>query len=355
MPTLSKRSPPTPPAPRPEPHRAVDRPRWERLQTAIMVVLFTGLIWWNANELVRSSRTYHLRIRPVQPPGMAVRVMSGEELNVTLSGSSRLLDAVSARLQAANGVIEYRIPRSDLRENAERVDAAARDVISQAAELEGVSVSEVTPATIGLQIDRLESVAMPITVDFGAAEVQGAAVAPTQVVVTMPQRELRQHPRKIRIDAEQAVRRWIRDNPGEANLSVRLAVPAIPRATAIEPANVTLTGTVVQFLSTQVKGPVQVQPAVPALVQQQFIVEPAQEGGFRTDVTVRGAKDDLAALNPEQIRAYVDVLTADVALAGQKITRRIIVVLPRGFELVGEPPEVTFQLTRRTGVRDGAP
>ncbi len=94
---------------------------------------------------------------------------------------------------------------------------------------------------------------------------------------------------------------------------------------------------------------------IPVTVQRKYTVEPASEEDFRTDLNVRGPKDQLAGLSTEQIRAYFDVLTADEGLAGQTITRRAIVVLPKGFELVGDPPEVRFRLNLRDTATDATP
>ena len=48
------------------------------------------------------------------------------------------------------------------------------------------------------------------------------------------------------------------------------------------------------------------------------------------------------------------VVTADAGLAGQNISRRIVVMLPKGFELVGDPPEVTFKLVTKPASPGGA-
>lgn len=332
------------------------RPAWQKGQSAVLVVLFTGLIWWTANQAVSMTRSFAVRLRLAKAPGLTIRVLSGDEFNVTLSGPQRLLDAFEARLRSHGDILDYSLSKDEA-QPAERVEWKARDVLSNTALLaaSGLTVGETTPAEVAISIDTLVTAQMTVQPEYGAVEVDATSVSPATVKVTLAERELAQHARRLTPNVELQLSNWRSEHPDAQTFSINvpLALPWVVER--IDPPSVTVSGRVIQLLETAMKGPVQILPAIPVTVQRKYTVEPASEEDFRTDLNVRGPKDLLAGLSTEQIRAYFDVLTADEGLAGQTITRRAIVVLPRGFELVGDPPEVRFRLNLRDAAVDATP
>jgi len=337
------------PHPLPSPrHRFTRQPIWERLQTTVMVILFTGLIWWNANETVRASRVFSVRLTVAKVADHSVRITSADEFNVTVSGSKRLLDAFADSLRSRRNALEYRLSDSDVGEPQEALIRTSTLVLENTDLLKdsGLTIDEATPPDAVFSVDRLVDSQMPVEPDFGHLKVEGATALPSSVRVTMPQRERGRHPGVLRPQVEELVREWRAGHPDELTFSI--SVPILPPrgVEAVDPPNVTVGGTIRQVLATQSKGPVEVLPALPRTVQEQLVVQPSQENGFRVDVQVRGPIERLADLQATQIQAYLDIFTED--RPGEDITRRIVVVLPKGFELNGDAPEVTFRLQPRS-------
>lgn len=335
-------------SPPPHAHKLAESTVGERIQTFILVVLFTALIWWTANQSVSVTRPFAVRLRLAKPPGMTLRLIGSDEFTLTLSGPQRQLDAFESRLRTRGDIVDYTPTEREARP-AERVSWKAQDVFGTTPLLvgSGLSVADVTPREVRLSIDHLQTVEMSVVPDFGAMEVEGASVTPLTVRVTLPSRELAHHSRKLTPSAETLLANWRSEHADAQSFSINvpLAMPWV--AERIEPPTVTVSGRLIQLLDTVTKGPIQILPSVPVSVQRKYVVEAAAAEDFRTDVSVRGPRDQLPALNAEQIRAYFDVLTADEGQAGQIITRKAVVVLPRGFELVSDPPEVRFRLVER--------
>lgn len=323
----------------------------------MLVLLFTGLIWWTADQSVRERRDFSVQLRVLKSPGLAIAIRNPappHEFSVRLSGSKRQLDAFERALTTHSDTLDYRLPSSDA-VTGTSFTRIARDVIDQTNLLieSGLTVLDVTPREIVFRVDRLESKTVTVEPDFGSIRVDNWSALPPRVTVTMSATELAELHGVLRPRIEAQLMTWRREHPDEREFDIAVTL-ALPQA-SIEPSSVTVAGRIIQLMETRTFGPVPILPAVPVSIQRKYLVEPAGEGEFRTDLSIRGPRGRIETLLPDEIRAYFDVLTADErqAQSGEAITRRIVVVLPDGFELDGPAPEVTFRLAPRKETGDG--
>lgn len=323
--------------------------RWEWLRTALMVPVFTGLIWYTANQSVGEARRFAIRLRVAAAPGFSAALQSPPEYSIVLRGPNRLLDRIDARLTTVGDVLDYRLLPKDA-EGGPLLERDAREVLARTTLLDGfgLMVDSVEPPSVVIRVEPLATAELLIEPVFGAIEVTGPSVAPPRVTVEGPASVVQKLGGKAPLAAEPLLRSWTDSHPGASDFVITAPVEAAG-ASRINPARVTITGRVVGLLDTKQIGPVQILPGVPPSLQARFLVEPADGEDLRTDLHVRGPKDRLATLDAAMVQAYFDVKTADEAIVGQTIRRRIVVVLPAGVELVGEPPDVSFQLTPRNG------
>jgi len=336
-------------APSRRPPRTPATNAWEAIRTAIMVPLFTGLIWWIANQSVGETRRFTVRLRVAGGVGWIATLESSPEFTLVLAGPNRLLDRLEAGLAGVGDFLDYRLTPSEA-ESGPVFERDAREVLYRTSLIErsGLTIETIEPPEVRFRVDRLVAGEVSVQPDFGTIEVVSSAVTPPRVGVEMPGVALGNLNGKVTVQVENALRDWTASHPGEIDFSLTAAVE-IDGALRVEPTQVTLSGRVVGLLGTKQVGPIQILPGVPLAMQKRFLIEPAGNEDFRADLTVRGPKDRLSQLEPDRIQAYFDVKTADEALAGQTINRRAVVVLPPGIELVGEPPEVSFKLTPKEG------
>ncbi|MEE8170721.1 MAG: hypothetical protein V3T70_09245 [Phycisphaerae bacterium] len=325
--------------------------RWEPIQTGVMVILFTGLIWWTADQAVTESRQISVRLQLLAEPGMTARILrpASPDFTLTLSGSKRLMDQIQNDLRNADHVLDFRIEKQDwLRSRS--TPMLAREVFSRTTLLagSGVRVDYVEPDEMLFSVARLVSRTMAVEPDFGALAVERVSVDPQVVSVMLPEYDVESAAAFLRPSVEAHLRNWIRSHPGEHEFEIQVTLPR-EGITRVEPASVMVRGAITGNLDTRVFGPVQILPAIPPRIQERFLVQPASDRAFRTDLTIRGPRERLAALITDEVQAYVSIMTQDEGAANQIILRRADIFLPAGLELVGDPPEVAFRLVPRDG------
>jgi hypothetical protein len=82
-----------------------------------------------------------------------------------------------------------------------------------------------------------------------------------------------------------------------------------------------------------------------------------QHTSLRQSIAVTGPANQLDQLEPQEIRAFVEVLAADMDEPGKEITRPVQYVLPPGFSLAGGSGvhTVAFKLTPRATAEPASP
>jgi hypothetical protein len=162
----------------------------ERMRTALIVSLVSVLVW-----LFAESRT--LRIETIAVPvtidvggrTLVFRLTDGDAwagvVEVELTGPVGLIDALRGPM--GEGVLlelgdelpgDPGVRSVDLRE-ALRRDSLFAD--------SGITIRRIVPETLGLEIDRLESVRLPVQVDLSGVETSGpVTVQPPEIEVRVP-------------------------------------------------------------------------------------------------------------------------------------------------------------------------
>lgn len=332
---------------------------WEKTKSLTAASIITVLIWLVADQNVQQEQQFRIPVRlvsrnparfaeivePAQQPSLVV-VMSGRRRHLKefsdLVGDKRVLEAIMNDRQA-----------SDPRPQAVSAETEILQRIPEVSQSRLV-IKSVNPEKVSILVDDFITLSdIAVEPSFGDLQVN-AGVSPSKVSLRLPRFARDQLPadQVIRLNAAALAQQALQENPEAQEFKVTVPLTLGTRTSVpIEfiPDKVTLTGVVESRHATVVKGPVQVMFSIPAEVQAKFCVMPDRGSILRQSIELTGPSKLLEALDPRDIRAFVDVMAADVEEPGKQITRPVQYVLPPGVSLSADSPpqNVVFRLISR--------
>lgn len=325
----------------------------DRLKSVLVVAITTVFIWLVADQYVLETQAFKIPVRVVSPDPERYAAIAGPPyqvtLNVTMLGRRRHLTALNDLINATNcfaAVIDETAVSSEP-QSISTLDGIL-DNIGEIKEMP-LSIKSVSPATTLVRIDHYEEIRnVGVLPDTGDLKVVNPTCSPDKVSVRLPRfaADRLLNERVLRPKAEGAVQEAMGSGP-TFRVPLRLSLDADPALEVrITPEQVTFSGVVAAQNATAVKGPVQVTFSIPEEVQRRFVVEAVPGTQFRRSIEVTGRKDLLEQLDPRDIRAFVDVMAADMDEPGRQITRSVQYILPPGFTRASQAPahEVVFKL-----------
>ncbi|MCK6456516.1 MAG: hypothetical protein L6Q92_08310 [Phycisphaerae bacterium] len=335
---------------------------WERIKSATTVCIITGLIWWSADRRVTDEKEFTVRLTVSSADASLLATIesprSGEAV-VRASGTRARLDAFENELNRNPALaFEYVLSENDTALGPKTLSTARMLAESRRFRDAGLDVADVRPSEVQIVVDRYEDVDLRIEPDFGSIGVEDVVCQPQTVLVRKMPGTLartRYAERVLRPSAERAVQQWLAAHPDNPRfeVDVTLSIPDAPVVLEISPSpHVKIAGRFVNPVASARVGPCQIVFAVPPDVQRDYVVQPAASSNLRPDVFVRGPKNQVEQLTPQQIVLYVPVLAADTATTAsvRTIRRAPEIVLPGGLELDRDLQEVEFELVPRTSV-----
>ncbi len=333
---------------------------WESVKSFIVVSVITILIWFAADRNVSEEQSFQIAVRVVSEDPDRYAALAAPPyqttLNIRMVGRRRLLQEM-ADLLKSNAVFEAVLDRSEETGPRPRL-LSSTELIARIKPLNEArwSIKSIDPATVEIIVDEYETVHnVKVEPQYGDLKVT-ADPAPAEVSIRLPRfraGRLRQHP-VATADAEPRIRAASKPD-GSFQVKVPLAceaikdLPAEARVKILPSEEVIITGRIESLTATRRKGPIQITWSIPQQVQQDYVVVVDPETNFRPDIDVTGPKDAIDQLEPRDIRAFVEVLTADTEKPHAKIRRAAQFVLPKGFELSAnsQPYEIAFELEPR--------
>ncbi len=162
----------------------------ERLRTFIIVTIVSALVW-----LFAESRT--LRVETITVPvqislggrTLVFRITDDSDWNsiaeIELAGPvGKIGDIRAAALDGITLELGDELPNDPGVRTVDLRDAIRRDALFRDT---GVTIRRVVPETIGLQVDRLETLRLPVEVDLAGVETAGPVrVTPPEVELQLP-------------------------------------------------------------------------------------------------------------------------------------------------------------------------
>jgi hypothetical protein len=335
------------------------RPVWESAKSALLLLTVTVMIWLVADQNVQEQQVFRIPVRVASrdPNRYVAFAKSAPQvvLQASMTGRRRHLKAF-ADLLSTTPAFEAFMDQSRAPAPEPQLLSSADDILRtvRAVQESHLAIRSVTPRTVSVLIDVFTEVpSLAVEPDFGDLKVT-ARCTPAAVSARLPRSAVGLLPpdRILRPDAAAILHQALKDNPESREFQI--AVPMTldvqtSEPVAFRPEKVTVTGVVETFQATAVKGPIQITFSIPAEVQEKFILSPAPGTSLRQNIEVTGPAGQLDRLEPQEIRAFVEVLAADMDEPGKDITRPVQYFLPPGFSLAAgsAPHTVTFQLTPR--------
>lgn len=332
---------------------------WERIKSFAVVAVVTGFVWLAADQNVQEEQVFAVPVRVVsRDPNRYVSFTNPAQhvtLKVAMSGRRRHLKAFG-ELVNTQGVFDAAIdegkpalpepqPLSCEEGIVKRIKAVAESRLV---------ITSVEPRSISVIIDLFTDIPdIPVQPNFGELKVT-ATCTPPKVTIRLPQSAVGELPsdRILRPNAAAIIQDELEKDPEEREF--RISLPLLLETTGAAPITftpdkVTVSGIVETRQATAVKGPVQITFSIPQEVQEKFSVALEPGASMRQSIEVTGQRNLLDRLDPRDIRAFVEVLVADMDEPSKPITRPVQFILPSGFSLAtaAPPSEVTFKLVPR--------
>jgi len=320
------------------------------------VAIFTGLVWFFADQANLETVTAPLTLRVQPAPNSGLVILDYEpnppEFEVTFRAPRGVIRQVAAELQTGRIRPVYTLAGS-LKPGRYEFDSARLISGLDAIRQRGLTVLSAKPQRLTLQVDRLTTTTVRLSADFGNILVDMVQVQPERVQVTLPASMLASLPADgtLRVDMS----RYLKSIPApgtEMSMRVPLQWPqqsGSSRFVTFDPAAVLVRFRTRGLIESKELPGVQVSFMVPPEVLKQYDVLPVDPAEFRPNIVVRGPKQIIDNLNRRDVNLLVEVLTSDEANVGKPIRRKVLAVLPPGVEAVEPLPEVRFILKPKQG------
>lgn len=333
----------------------------EQIRTFIIVTIVTALVW-----LFAESRT--LRVETITVPvqislggrTLVFRITDDTDWNsiveIELAGPvGKIDDLRAAALDGITLELGDELPNDPGVRTVDLRDAIRRDALFKDS---GVSLRRVVPETIGLQVDRLETLRLPVEVDLAGVETSGPVrVTPPEVEVHLPASFVEGH--EYHAVAKIDTSRLSTLTPGR-----RAELSQIPIELNGLPEDIwglrLVTPRVTVSLTLRARTESMQLPELPVYIEMspsdmtQWTVEIPPEDRVLSGVTLTGPGALIDRIRRGEIRprAVVSILTGDLE-KGVDHARVEIVGLPPGVVVDIGKPEVRVSAVRRaTGTPD---
>lgn len=333
---------------------------WDNIKSFTAVALITVLIWFAADRNVSEEQAFQIAVRVISEDPERYASLAAPPYQTTLTvsvvGRRRLMQETTELLKNTP-VFDAVLDRTEQTGPQPRA-IASRDLLARIKPIDDLawSIKNVEPATVDIVVDEYETIPnVKVEPLYGDMKVT-ADPSPAEVSVRLPKfraARLRQRP-VVTADAESRIRAAVKPDGGfqiKAPLACEALkdLPTDARIKILPAEEVLIIGRIESLTATRRKGPIQITWSIPQQVQKDFIVVVDPETNFRPDVDVSGPKDAIEQLDPREIRAFVEVLTADTEKPRTQIRRAAQFVFPKGFELAAgaQPHEIAFELEPR--------
>ncbi len=325
---------------------------WRIARRLLVVVPLTLVIWYLADQATQRNGDAEVQIT-IKPHDPVIHIdPRSPRFSVTFVGSTRAIERLQTDTKERPLEVEWPLPESYSR--SRRHTIPAKDLIEDlpAIRARGVSVERVSPETLTLTLDRLETVSMPLVADTGRIKVGELRFDPPEVDVTLPSQQLERVPENERYVTVRLEEQLEGIPPGG---EFRQDVPVEPRigelrAVAIEPDRVNVTLRVKGQTEKRRLSNIRVWLTGSPQVLEQYRIEQRDPNEWLIELEVEGDKSIVESLRSQDIHAVVRI-TSDLAVPTAEFRNvEVQVVLPLGVTVVGPPRSVWLRVVEREAV-----
>jgi hypothetical protein len=162
----------------------------EQIRTILIVTIVSGLVWLFAESRTLRAETITVPVLLDQGGRTIVFRLTEEAewegvIDIELAGPAALIDDL--RVRAIEGItleLGDEIPGDPGTRRVDLREAVRRDALFAES---GATIRRVTPETLALEVDRMETVVLPVQVDLTGVETSGpVTVQPAEVEVRFP-------------------------------------------------------------------------------------------------------------------------------------------------------------------------
>jgi catabolite regulation protein CreA len=326
---------------------------WQFIKTIFVVTIVTCIVWLYAESENVKAQALDVDIQFVAPPGRQLVIRPAQPRRVRLVMRCAASQFAEVERVARNGPILLDV-RHDPADNDPREVIVLKDRLAKSAPFSnlGISLTEVQPATLQINVEELQKVTLPVEVISN--DVQVTAVA---------------DPAKVEIEVPASLVKALADGKVEARLDPKvlsrlpLNVPHTLDVPLSPPDWLRAAGVSVDLPSAKVTLKIGKQaerfivPLVPVLVMgpptelARFSVVLGKDNLFLHDIALTGPSDAIDRIRKSEIRvtAYLP-LTADELEKGvtkESISAVPVMTLPPGVTPVEALPAVGYKITRK--------
>jgi len=322
------------------------------------VAVITLLIWVYADLEMSEPREFTATVRLTMSKAQQTVIVGQTDTAVTFStkGSRRALAQFKRWLTDNDEVIEIDVSNYE----PGTYSLPVVQILNQTPEIanSGLEAHAAAPSTLKFLVDRLETLELPVELDYvGATLAEGVEIDPQTVSVTAPENDWQ----RIRQQQEELVVHTVREElsfvrPGQTEtrrVALVASIGGVP--VQLNPKAVTIAFTVAQRTETlTISVTVQIVSPVDWGTDgtwRDYVLQ-KKDGNipWRPEITVTGGKQDLEQLRPEDVQAFVTLTDGDKEPVESWLQRPVEIRFPAGLslQLVGERPTVQFKLVRRT-------
>lgn len=311
------------------------------VRSGTVIVVITLLIWFAADQgvmteepigvsVVFTSQNPDVYVGLTQPPAQ-------REYKITIKGRRRRITELKSLLAVQSPLEirsdETRGPRSEPYQLSVRDDLLRNvQVIRQTG-----SITKCTPSEESLRIDSYVDIKdIPVRVDFGDLRVS-RTLSHNTITARVPSFVAADKSFADNVEAVINASDYVNEQTpgfafefeGKPTLSGLSKLFVAGSAIQITPGTVTVTGRIETLQAVESKGPITIRWSIPDQVQQNYRVV-AEDAEFIIFVDVSGPRERVAAMEANQIRAFVDIFARDLndPGPGKTITRDVRYYLP---------------------------
>lgn len=327
------------------------------LRRLALVIPLTLVVWFLADQATMTTRdSVPIELNVVHDGSIAVEFESphAPALVVSVSGATRDVEAIRAATSKDALKVDWEVRAPYTKPG--KYTLSGDELLNFLNSLSGiysrgVVVSSVSPEAARFSVDDVVITKMPVRAEVSQRRIAEARFEPAEVQVSMRRRDL-----ESLTEAQRVVRALLDDRLARSGSDETITLADVLldsrvgayRALRVDPSTITASVRVVGETARKHLTGVAVQVQASVSFLQEYEVQVADPGEWLIDVDVEGDRSLVDRLRPQDIYAWLP-LASELPTESFR-TAEVVMVLPPGVQLVGQPRQIQYRLTKREAV-----
>lgn len=327
------------------------------LRRLALVIPLTLVVWFLADQATMTTRdSVPIELNVVHDGSIAVEFESphAPALVVSVSGATRDVEAIRAATSKDALKVDWEVRAPYTKPG--KYTLSGDELLNFLNSLSGiysrgVVVSSVSPEAARFSVDDVVITKMPVRAEVSQRRIAEARFEPAEVQVSMRRRDL-----ESLTEAQRVVRALLDDRLARSGSDETITLADVLldsrvgayRALRVDPSTITASVRVVGETARKHLTGVAVQVQASVSFLQEYEVQVADPGEWLIDVDVEGDRSLVDRLRPQDIYAWLP-LASELPTESFR-TAEVVMVLPPGVQLVGQPRQIQYRLMKREAV-----